>query len=479
MGQEIAAGGFSDETRAEFAARLRNETKILKSWFDCREFAFDEGFTGGLEVEAWLIDENALPAPRNVDFLAAASDPLIVAELSQFNFEINTEPARLGAGFLNRMKSDLDRTWGRCRDVAGALGLTPMIVGILPTVRDEMLQLDWMSPAQRYRALNEEVLRLRAGAPLHIRIEGDEALDMHCDHLMVEAACTSIQTHLQVNQEEAARFWNASQIIAAPIVAASANSPFLYGKSLWAETRIPTFEQACNVAAFRDPAGRPCGRVTFGTGYVRHSLLELFLENHEGYPVLLPALSDKMPEDLAHLKLQNGTIWRWNRPIIGFGADGAPHLRIENRVTAAGPTIADQIANMALYIGLAVFYARTQSPPEMSIDFEMARANFYAAARWGLKADILWTDGRRHNVQKLLVDRLLGEAANGLRSVGVSGAEIAEYLDGILRHRLMTGRTGAEWQRSFVNTHGGDFQGLVMRYAELQDSGAPAHEWTV
>ena len=479
MGQEIAAGGFSDETRAEFAARLRDETRILKSWFDRREFAFDEGFTGGLEVEAWLTDENALPAPRNVDFLAAVSDPLVVAELSQFNFEINTEPLRIGAGFLQRVKVGLERTWEKCRDAAASLGLTPLTVGILPTVRDEMLQLDWISPAQRYRALNEEVLRLRSGAPLHIRIEGDEMLDIRCNHLMMEAACTSIQTHLQVNQEEAARFWNASQLIAAPIVAASANSPFLYGKSLWAETRIPTFEQACNVAAFRDPGGRPCGRVTFGTGYVRLSLLELFLENHEGYPALLPALSDKPAESLAHLKLQNGTIWRWNRPIVGFDAEGTPHLRIEHRVTAAGPTILDMVANMALYIGLAIHYAREETPPESLVDFESARANFYSAARYGLTAEISWTDGRRHNVQKLLVDRLLDESASGLRAIGVDDDEITEYVDGILRHRLLTGRTGADWQRSFVSTHGGDFQGLVMRYAKLQESGAPVHEWTV
>ncbi len=479
MGQEIEKSGFDDATRAEFSARLREETKILKSWFDRRAFAYDDGFTGGLEVEAWLTDENALPAPRNVDFLAAAADPMVVAELSQFNFEINTSPERLRPGFLRIVARDLHRIWSKCRVAADRLGLTPMLVGILPTVRDEMLQLDWMSPSERYRSLNEEVFRLRSGAPLHIRIDGEERLDVRCDHVMMEAACTSIQTHLQVNQEEAARFWNASQIIAAPIVAASANSPFLYGKSLWSETRIPTFEQAVSVAAFRDVSGRPCGRVTFGSGYVRRSLLELFLENHEGYPPLLPALMDKPPEKLAHLKLQNGTIWRWNRPIIGFNDDGTPHLRIEHRATAAGPTIADMVANMALYLGLALHYARAETPPEALIDFEKARANFYAAAREGLNARFLWIDGKTHDAQSLLLDRLLPEAVRGLKDAGLGDDEIAENVEGVLRPRFMTGRTGAEWQRSFVNTHGRDYQALTMRYAELQESGAPVHEWAV
>ncbi|MGD9801246.1 MAG: glutamate-cysteine ligase family protein [Parvularculaceae bacterium] len=479
MGQEIASGRFSEEVRAEFAARLREETKILKSWFDNRVFSYDEGFTGGLEVEAWLTDENALPAPRNVEFLAAADDPLIVAELSQFNFEINTAPEKLRPGFLRVVERDLARTWETCRNTAASLNLTPMLIGILPTVRDEMLQLDWMSPAERYKSLNEEVFRLRSGAPLHIRIEGEESLEMRCDHVMMEAACTSIQTHLQINQEEAARFWNASQIISAPIVAASSNSPFLYGKSLWAETRIPTFEQAVSVAAFRDIAGRPCGRVTFGAGYVRRSFLELFLENHEGYPSLLPALADKPAEKLAHLRLQNGTIWRWNRPIIGFNEDGAPHLRIEHRATAAGPTIADMVANMALYLGLALYYARMETPPETLIAFEAARENFYAAARYGLKSRLMWTDGRIHDAQALLLDRLLDEARKGLISAGLTKEEISERIDGVLRGRLMSGRGGAAWQRGFINTHGADFQAMTMRYAELQESGMPVHEWTV
>lgn len=479
MGQEIGSSGFTDEMRDEFSARLREETKILKSWFDADAFVNDSGYTTGLEVEAWLTDENALPSPRNVEFLNAVDDPLVVAELSQFNFEINTIPQRIRRGIFGAVESDLARTWAKCRATASRLGMKPMLVGILPTVRNEMLQLDWMSPSERYKALNEEVFRLRSNSPLHINISGKETLDIRCDHVMMEAACTSIQVHLQVNREDARRYWNASQIIAAPIVAASANSPFLYGKSLWCETRIPTFEQAVSIAAFRDPAGRPCGRVTFGSGYVRSSLLELFLENHHSYPPLLPSLMDKPPEKLAHLKLQNGTIWRWNRPIIGFDENGAPHLRIEHRVMAAGPSIADMTANMALFLGLVIHYARAETPPETQIDFETARSNFYAAAKDGLESRIVWTDGKSHDAQTLLVERLLDDAASGLRHAGLSEDEISERINDVLHPRLVSGRTGAAWQRSFVNTHGPDFQALTMQYAQLQESGEPVHRWKV
>ena len=138
-----------------------------------------------------------------------------------------------------------------------------------------------------------------------------------------------------MGQGEATRLYNAAQIAAGPLVAATANSPFLYGKSLWAETRIPAFEQSTKILGFPDPQGRHVLRVTLGTGYLRHSPLELFLENLS-YPTLLPMIADDDASRLPCLRLQNGTIWRWNRPIIGFDEDGAPHLRIEMRAMPSG-----------------------------------------------------------------------------------------------------------------------------------------------
>ena len=41
---------------------------------------------------------------------------------------------------------------------------------------------------------------------------------------------------------------------------------------------------------------------------------------------------------LAELRLHNGTIYRWNRPVYDV-VDDVPHLRVENRVLGAGPTV--------------------------------------------------------------------------------------------------------------------------------------------
>ncbi len=478
MGQEIEQDQFTADAFEEFRQRLQEETKLLKRWFDDDHFEKLDLPTGGLEVEAWLVDQDHLPAPRNEQFLTQLSDPLVVHELSQFNFEINTAPQDLTGHFFGKTANGLAETWRKCLAGAHGLHLHPMTIGILPTVRDTILQLEFMSSWNRYRALNNQLIIMRGGKPIEIKIQGEDDFSLMNDSLMIEAACTSIQVHLQLTPKNAKRMFNASMVASAPLVAAAANAPFLYGKSLWSETRIPTFEQAVPVCGFRDRAGRQVGRVTFGTGYVRHSLLELFLENHRDYPILLPALMDGPAEQMAHLRLQNGTLWRWNRPIIGFNDKGEPHLRIEHRVMASGPTLTDMIANMALYLGLALALGNAETPPEDVLPFETARSNFYTAARDGLNAHIQWLNGSG-NIQTLLVDHLLPEAKQALEDHGLDRADLDHYFDDVLHRRILSGRNGTQWQRAFVDVHGPDFQAMTARYQELQEIGLPVHEWEV
>ena len=478
MGQEIGAAGFSEADRAEFRDRLREETKRLKGWFDGRAFLETEAPSLGLEAEAWLVDADLMPAPRNDEFLAAAADPFMVHELSQFNFELNTPPVDLAGEGVGALESHLEALWAKARAVGEGIGVAPLMIGMLPTVRDDMLQPEWMSRSARYEALNDEVMRQRYAGDTHIQIEGADALVLERHNVMIEAACTSIQVHLQTNQLDAKRLYNACVAVAAPLVAVAANAPFLYGRSLWADTRITTFEQAAACMSFRDMHGRDVGRVTLGAGYIRHSLLELFLENLDGYPVLLPALSDVDPDQLAHLRLQNGTVWRWVRPVIGLGEDGRPpHLRIEHRVMSAGPTIADVAANTALCCGLAAAYAAREIPIEEEIAFEDARTNFYAAARHGLDARVKWTD-TEGGLQELMLERLIPEAREGLARLGVAPDLIRRTIDETIHPRVLSGRTGAAWQRSFVDLHGPDFQALTERYLDQQKLGRPVHEWT-
>jgi len=232
-------------------------------------------------------------------------------------------------------------------------------IGILPTVRNHELSLPNMSPLRRYRALNEQVLRLRNGRPLRLDIQGRESIEAVHNNLMFEAAATSLQIHLQVAPAHAVRYYNAAKVLSGPMVAACANSPYLCGRDLWDETRIPLFEQA--VALTGNGTGGTWERVTFGKHYVKDSLMECFKCNLEHYDVLLPRIVDEPPERLTHLRLHNGTIWRWNRPLIGWNDQGAPHLRIEHRVVSAPTSVVDAIANVALFFGLAHFYAGLRS----------------------------------------------------------------------------------------------------------------------
>lgn len=476
MGEEIASTAFTDADRAEFARRLRDETRLLKRLFDEDGFAHSDQRMFGLEVEAWLLDKNHLPAPCNDAFLAAVDSDLVVEELAQFNFELNVAPRPLAGSVFAETERELRRTWARCRAGARSVDARPALFGVLPTVRDSMLQPAYISRRNRYSALAEQIMALRGDEPLRITINGADAFELKCDHIMLEAACTSIQTHVQVNAEDAARWMNAFMLVSGPSVAASANSPFLYGKALWEETRIPAFERALALQSFRDAQGRAMGRVTFGSGYVRASLLEIFLENLDGYPPLLPMLSDAPPERFAHLRLHNGTLWRWNRPVIGFDADGAPHLRIEHRPMPSGPTLIDAVANAAFATGLAAFLALGDEPAEAIAPFEAARSNFYAAARDGLRAEASWR-GETVPLQRLLLDTLIPQAAEGLTRLGVAERDVETYLRDIMHRRVMTGRTGADWQRGFVDVHGANFQALTEAYVENQMSGEPVHEW--
>lgn len=290
---------------------------------------------------------------------------------------------------------------------------------------------------------------------------------------MLESAATSFQIHLQVNADQAAGIYNLSKMVSGPMVAISANSPFLFGHELWEETRIPLFEQAISVGA-----SDLTKRVSFGVRYVGESMLENFTANLERYPILLPRLMDEPIESLAHLRLHNGTIWRWNRPLIGFDQQGKPHLRIEHRVVPAGPSVADSIANAALYFGLVKGLEPEYDELEGRIGFLQARGNFYAAARFGLDAELLWINQRPVNVVKLFNEVLMPKARLGLQRLGVDQAEITQWLD-IIQGRLDTKRTGADWQRAWVRRYGNDSQGLIQAYLQHQQSGNPVHEWSV
>jgi hypothetical protein len=264
---------------------------------------------------------------------------------------------------------------------------------------------------------------------------------------------------------------NAAAVVSAPMVAVSANSPLLFGKQLWDETRIPLCEQAVDVGGGR------FGRVTFGSGFVEESLEACFQENVEHYPVMLPLSQDQASKQLPHVRLHNGTIWRWNRPLVGFDEDGTPHLRIEHRVMAAGPTLIDMAANMAVYYGLVESLSTQSVPPEMRLRFGTVRENFYVAACLGLDAEITWLDGRRWLLRTLWQEVLLPLAETGLAILGVNENDADHWLK-VIEQRIAAGQTGAVWQRRFLDRHSIDFPLLTREYRARQQSGQPVHTWS-
>jgi hypothetical protein len=476
MGQEIDKTHFSSLDFEEFQTRLRTETELLRQAFEQGTFDQQEEDVG-FELEAWLVDSAGLPAPMNESFLQKVDHPHVVPELSRFNVEVNSSPHPLGRYLLQDLRAELEELFRICREGADALKSHVAFIGILPTVRPEMLTLEHISPLNRFYALNEQILRLRGGRPFHLDIHGADHLVLTHGDVMLESAATSLQIHLQADAKKMVRTFNAAVLIAAPMVALAANSPYLFQKDLWDETRIPLFEQAIDLEEETEKEGFSLGRVSFGSGYIRRSLLECYEENLKKFPVLLPIRLDSPPEKFQHLHLHNGTIWRWNRPIVDMGADGRPHLRLEHRVPAAGPTVVDIIAHIAFYLGLAEEIGSRPQPLEDFISFAKARENFYSAARQGLAAKVHWSNGQRVALDHLILQQLLPWAKAGLERIGVDSAASQYFLQEILAQRVASGRNGAAWQRSFVSRHGPDFSGLTQVYLENQERGRPVHLW--
>jgi gamma-glutamyl:cysteine ligase YbdK (ATP-grasp superfamily) len=470
MGEEIGTAGFRREDFAHFADRLAEETAIARGLFANDGFS-RSGHMLGFEIECWILDHNYFPSSINQRLLETLAHPLVVPELSRFNVELNCEPLLITGNVLDRAAMALSRLWAECNAVAHTLDANMVMIGTLPTIRDEDLTLANMSPLNRFYALNREVLRQCRGRALRVDILGREHLISEHRDVMLEAATTSFQIHLKAPARLAHLYYNASVAISAPVLAACGNAPFLFGKCLWEETRIPLFEQAVAVPG----ASAGSRRVSMGSGYLTASCLEVFEENSREYPVLLPMSYDDPPATLRHLRLHNGTIWRWNRPLIGFDPNGVPHLRIEHRVLPAGPSICDMIANAALYLGLARYVALSGQDGTGGLPYADASANFYAAARHGVDATLVWPGVGAITADVLLLERLIPAAREGLADLGVDDGD--DGFINIVKARVLSRQTGAGWQRKAFDVYGRDVYKLMAAYCERQRSGAPVHEW--
>jgi CBS domain-containing protein/gamma-glutamylcysteine synthetase len=445
----------------------------------------------GAELEMFLIDKSWAPTKGVLPMLEKLGDSHYTTELGQFQLEANADPQPLAGDGIAKMEKQLDELVGKARVAAAELGMQTVLMGILPTLRKADLGLDNMTPSARYLALNKAMHELRGGA-FEFSIKGTDELIIEHDSVMVEACNSSYQVHLQVDAAEFARMYNLAQVLAAPMVAIAANSPLLFGRRLWAETRIALFRAAVDTRSQKAHHLRESeARVSFGTDWVKSSIVEIFREDISRFRTLVgtPDLDEdpmakldrgELPQ-LKALRLHNGTVYRWNRPCYGV-ANGVAHLRIENRVMPAGPTILDQVANGAFWWGLMVELGARLEDVTGRIEFDQAGANFYTAAREGLGAHFTWLDGEDVSVQHLVCDKLLPIAEAGLKRHHVDEADVRRYL-GVVDARVRSGRTGARWLVSSWNAlkdkapPGERANVLVAATIARQQTGRPVSEW--
>lgn len=405
----------------------------------------------GAEQEIFLVDRACRPASLSGPVLDQIDDPRFTHELAQFNLEANLSPQLLGGDCLRRMEDEANELLGVARRAAEAVGAQTVLTGILPTLKQSDLTLENMVQVPRYRALNDTVIAMR-GSDFRLAIKGIDQLDLKHDNLMLEACNTSFQVHFQVSPDEFANLYNIAQAVTGPVMAAAVNSPLLLGRRLWQETRIAVFEHSVDSRSEVHQARGHQPRVHFGNDWIESSVTEIFKEDIARFRIVLT--NDVDDEDpfamiergeappLRALRLHNGTVYRWNRACYGV-VDGLAHLRIENRVLPAGPTVLDEVSNAAFFFGLmSALGQRDDIRDHMS--FDEAKRNFFAAARDGLKAQQTWLDGHVVPAGTLINDTLIPLAKEGLEASGISGADIDRYI-GTVARRVGAGRTGARW----------------------------------
>ncbi|MGH3509973.1 MAG: glutamate-cysteine ligase family protein [Nocardioidaceae bacterium] len=491
MGQEVEQQEFTREDRTRYREKVRRCLDVFARMLG--EAAFDAAAPmTGLEIELNLVDERGDPALKNVEALEAIADPDFQTELGQFNLEINVAPKQLRDRGFTAFEDEVRASLNRAEAKASEVGAHMVMIGILPTLSAGHMNPESLSSNPRYRLINDQILAAR-GEDIVIDITGTERLRTTADSIVPEAACTSTQLHIQVSPEDFSRYWNASQAIASVQLALGANSPFLLGRELWSETRIALFEQATDTRSeeLKTQGVRP--RVWFGERWIT-SIFDLFEENVRFFPALLPILDEEDPVEafdagrtpsLAELRLHNGTVYRWNRPVYDV-VDGRPHLRVENRVLPAGPTVVDTMANAAFYFGVVRALVEDERPLWSQMTFSAAEENFHAASQRGIEAELYWPGLGGVPATELVVRRLLPRAYEGLDAWGVQPEE-RDRLLGIIERRCLAQQNGASWFAAKVHQSAsvsdedrlGTLRTVLNEYRDHMHGNTPVHEWPV
>ena len=488
-------GADVEEQRFSRGDRMRHREKVRRCLDALRRMVEEDRFTvddcTGLEMELNLVGPEGRPALRNDEVLAHLEDPDFVTELGQWNLEINVPPRLISGDGLQAYERGMRDSLNRAEQRAAELDVGLLTIGILPTLLAPHVDGSTISANPRYSMLNDAVLAER-GEDVLLDIEGDhERLRTTSDSIMPEAACTSVQLHVQVSPQSFAGWWNAAQAISGIQLALGANSPYLLGHALWAESRVPLFEQATDTRSeeLKVQGVRP--RVWFGEGWCE-GVTDLFDENTRYFAGLLPIVEDEDPMEvldaggcpqLRELLMHSSTVWRWNRPVYDVSG-GEAHLRVENRVLPAGPTVLDTTANAAFFFGLARGLVETPRPPWTRMSFDAAFESFQAGARHGIDAEVYWPGVGQVSATELVLRRLLPVAHEGLRAWGCDEESVDRYL-GVIQGRCTTRTNGASWFTGKVKDAEGRgmsredaLHGVVADYRAAMHSNEPVHTWS-
>ena len=472
-----------------FTRNLLQDIHALERMLD--DGWFNEGQMHiGAEQEICLIDEHYKPANKAMELLKHLEDKGFTTELAKFNIEANLDPIAFNANCFSSLEQQIDDRLSDLEKVAKAEGVDFVLTGILPTIRKFDLEEENITPLKRYYALIEAINKLR-GKIYELRIVGVDELHIKHDSAMIESCNTSFQVHLQVTPDEFVEKYNISQILTAPVLALATNSPMLFGKRLWSETRVALFQQSIDTRVTSDHIRDRSPRVTFGSGWLKNSIVDMYKEDVVRFRVMLMADSEEDVMDLIDqgitpklnsLMIHNSTVYRWNRPCYGISPNGKPHLRIENRALPSGPSVIDEVANAAFWLGMMKSFGDHYPNMTEKMEFDHAKGNFISAARNGLETEFSWINGKKIGACELIKKELLPIAREGLEKAKVNKEDIDKYL-GVIEARNEKTQTGTRWM---IDSHIGLMKdgtreeaciALTAAMARNQKNKIPIHEW--
>ena len=492
MGEKKFKKAKGELGKQQFVSNLLQDMQALE--YMLHNQFFETGITRiGAEQEMCIIQKKSFKAaPIALEIMDLLQDkPWLDTELAKFNLEINLDPRVFTGSALKDMEAETNEKLQIIKSELAHFQSDILLTGILPTLHKNDLESHNLTPRERYKLLVESLSAQLLGQAFELRIQGIDELLLRSHTPLLEAANTSFQVHLQVDPENFVPYYNIAQALTAPVLGISANSPIVFGRRLWHESRIALFQQALDVRTTNEHMRERSPRVNFGSDWVHNSILDIYREDIARFRSLIypetnensieTVLAGNIPR-LSALQVHNSTVYRWNRPCYGISDTGKPHLRIENRVLPAGPTVVDEIANAALWLGAVVGCAKEWGDIRKKMSWEDVRDNFEKAARFGMDSKFTWFKDKKITVTDLVQHELIPLAKEGLASQGINSGDIDFYMD-IISQRAKLNLNGARWQlRAFTKLKketSMDEAITVMTSAiyENQTLGKPVHTW--